>query len=157
MGVTAIFCGYMANQFWPNTFSPSYNSPLFMILVCVVFALLVGWIASRGVVGSTGVNTAINIIQITALLIFTCMAISYRLQHKQGDVAWHLSNGAAITYQVDQVNQVDANNKPIQAKWADGTPQVDDKRQPVYKTQDRQVTDDDNKDKTFRFARPQYG
>ena len=149
VGVTAIFCGYMANQFWPNTFSPAYNSPLFMILVCVVFALGVGWIASRGVVGSTGVNTAVNIIQITALIIFTCMAISYRLQHKQGDVAWHLSNGAAITYQVDSVNQLDANNKPIQATWADNTPQVDDKGKPVYKTQDRQVTDDDLKDKTF--------
>ena len=149
VGVTAIFCGYMANQFWPNTFSPSYNSPLYMILVCIVFSLGVGWIASRGVVGSTGVNTAVNIIQITALIIFTCMAISYRLQHKQGDVAWHLSGGAAITYQVDSVNQVDSNNKPIQNTWADGSPMVDDKNQPIYKTQDRQVTDDDNKDKTF--------
>jgi len=147
VGVTAIFCGYMANQFFPNTFSPAYNSPLFMILVCIVFALGVGWIASRGVVGSTGVNTAVNIIQITALIIFTVMAIAYRVQHKQGDVAWHLSNGAAITYQVDSVNQVDANNKPIQDSWADGTPKVDDKKQPIYKTQDRQVTADDLKDK----------
>src|SRR5208283_6558 len=109
----------------------------------IVFSLLVGWIASRGVVGSTGVNTAINIIQITALIIFTCMAISYRMQHKQGDVGWHLSNGTPITYQVDQVNQVDANNKPIQNTWADGSNMVDDKNQPIYKTQDRQVTADD--------------
>ena len=149
VGVMAIFCGYMSNQFWPTTFSSSYNSPLEMIIVCVIFSLVVGWIASRGVVGSTGVNTACNIIQIAALLIFTCMAISYRLQHKQGDVAWHLSNGAAVTYQVDQVNQVDSNNKPIQATWADGTNQVDDKGKPVYKTQDRQVVADDLKDKTF--------
>jgi amino acid transporter len=149
VGVTAIFCGYMANQFWPDTFSPAVNSPLFMIIVCIVFALLVGWIASRGVVGSTGVNMVVNIIQITALIIFTCMAISYRVQHKQGDVAWHLSNGAAITYQVAQTNQLDSNNKPIQAKWADGTPQVDDKKNPVYMTQDRQVTADDLKDATF--------
>jgi amino acid transporter len=149
VGVTAIFCGYMANQFWPNTFSPSYNSPLFMILICVVFSLGVGWIASRGVVGSTGVNTAVNIIQITALIIFTCMAISYRLQHKQGDVAWHLSNGTAITYQVAQTNQLDSNNKPIQAKWADGTPQVDSSGKPVYATQDQQVADADLKSTTF--------
>jgi amino acid transporter len=149
VGVMAIFCGYMSNQFWPTVFASSVNSPLEMIIVCVVFSLVVGWIASRGVVGSTGVNTACNIIQIAALLIFTCMAISYRLQHKQGDVAWHLSNGAAVTYQVDQVNQVDSNNKPIQATWADGTNQVDDKGKPVYKTQDRQVVADDLKDKTF--------
>ncbi len=149
VGVTAIFCGYMANQFWPNTFSPAYNSPLLMIIVCVVFALGVGWIASRGVVGSTGVNTAVNIIQITALIIFTCMAISYRLQHKQGDVCWHLSNGAAITYQVAQTNQLDSNNKPIQAKWADGTPEVDSSGKPVYLTQDAQVADSDLKSTTF--------
>jgi len=149
VGVTAIFVGYMSNQFWPKIFSSSYNSPLEMIIVCVVFSIMVGWIASRGVVGSTGVNTAVNVIQITALIIFTCMAIAYRVQHKQGDVGWHLSNGAAITYQVAQTNQLDSNNKPIQAKWADGTPQVDDKKQPVYMTQDRQVADADNKDKTF--------
>jgi APA family basic amino acid/polyamine antiporter len=149
VGVTAIFCGYMANQFWPTVFSPAYNSPLFMIIVCVVFSLLVGWIASRGVSGSTGVNTAVNIIQITALIIFTCMAISYRLKHNQGDVAWHLSNGAAVTYQVQQTNQLDSNNKPIQAKWADGTPQVDSSGKPVYATQDQQVADSDNKDATF--------
>jgi amino acid transporter len=149
VGVMAIFCGYMSNQFWPTTFSSAYNSPLEMIIVCVIFSLVVGWIASRGVVGSTGVNTAANIIQIFALLIFTCLAIAYRLKHAQGDVAWHLSNGAAVTYQVDQVNQTDSNNKPIQATWADGSNQVDDKGKPVWKTQDRQVVADDLKDKAF--------
>ena len=39
VGVTAILSGYLLNQFWPNTFSGTYNSPLFMILFCVVFAL----------------------------------------------------------------------------------------------------------------------
>jgi len=154
VGVTAIFCGYMANQFWPNTFSPAYNSPLLMIIVCIVFALGVGWIASRGVTGSTAVSVAINVIQITALIIFTCIAISYRLKHAQGDQGWHLSNGTPITYAVDSTNQLDANNKPIQDAWADDSPthpdpKVDDKGQPIYKTQDRQVTDDDLKDKTF--------
>src|SRR6202044_3714451 len=58
VGVTALLSGYMANQFFPNTFSPSYNSPLLMVVFCVVFALGVGWIASRGVNGSTGVSVA---------------------------------------------------------------------------------------------------
>src|SRR5271155_3459050 len=30
VGVTAIIAGYLLNQFWPDTFSPAYNSPLFM-------------------------------------------------------------------------------------------------------------------------------
>jgi amino acid transporter len=151
VGVTAIFVGYMANQFFPNTFSSAINPPVLMILVCIVFSLGVGWIASKGVNGSTAVSIAINVIQITALLIFTVIALAYRIQHKQGDVAWHLSNGTPITYQVAQVNQTDANNKPIQATWSDAakTPQVDDKGKPIYLTQDRQVTADDLKDATF--------
>jgi amino acid transporter len=149
VGVTAIFCGYMANQFFPNTFSPAVNSPLLMCIVCVVFALAVGWIASKGVNGSTGVSIAINVIQISALLVFTVIALAYRIGHKQGDVAWHLSNGTPVTYQVAQTNVLDSNNKPVQAKWADGTPQVDDKGKPVYSTQDQQVAASDLKDPTF--------
>ena len=145
VGVTAIFCGYMANQFFPGTFSSAVNSPLLMGIVCVVFALMVGWIASRGVNGSTAVSVAINVIQISALIVFSIIAISYRVQHPQGSVGWHLSNGTPVNYNVDQVNQTDANNKPIQDSWADSTPKVDDKGQPIYKTQDRQVTSDDLK------------
>ena len=48
----------------------------------------VAYIAFRGVNGTTAVNMAINIIQITALLIFSFMAISYRLNHKEGDPGW---------------------------------------------------------------------
>src|SRR5580693_9356023 len=79
VGVTAILGGYLLNQFWPNTFSATYNSPLFMWLFCIVFAFGVAYIAYRGVVGSTGVGMAINVIQITALLVFSVIAISYRL------------------------------------------------------------------------------
>jgi amino acid transporter len=81
VGVTAILAGYLLNQFLPDIFSGSYNSPLFMILFCVVFAFGVAYIAYRGVTGSTAVNVAINVIQITALIIFACIAITYRLQH----------------------------------------------------------------------------
>src|SRR5664280_3777254 len=36
VGVTALISGYLLNQFLPDTFSGSYNSPLFMILFCIV-------------------------------------------------------------------------------------------------------------------------
>src|ERR1700694_701726 len=80
VGVTALLSGYLLNQFWPDTFSGSYNSPLFMFLFCIVFALGVAYIAYRGVNGSTGVNVAINVIQITALVVFSIIAIAYRTQ-----------------------------------------------------------------------------
>src|SRR5499427_4660241 len=92
VGVTAILAGYLASQFWPSTFSGVYNSPLLMFLFCILFALGVAYIAYRGVNGSTGVNVAINIIQITALVVFSIIAIAYRLQHPQGAVGIHLSN-----------------------------------------------------------------
>ena len=70
VGVTAILVGFLAGQFWPGTFNLSLNSPLLMMAFCVLFAFGVAYIAYRGVTGSTGVNVAINVIQISALLIF---------------------------------------------------------------------------------------
>src|SRR5690349_6406790 len=102
VGVTAILGGYLASQLWPNTFSGTYNSPLFMILFCVAFALGVAYIAFRGVTGTTGVNFAINVIQIGALLVFSVMAIAYRVGHPEGTRAYHLVNGAPVDFVVAQ-------------------------------------------------------
>ncbi len=143
VGVTAILAGYLAGQLFPNTFSGTYNSPLFMVLFCVVFAFGVAYIAFRGVNGSTAVNVAINVIQITALLIFSLIAFAYRIQHHQDAPGIHLSNGVAVAYQVDQVNVTDDKGKPVQDSWADSSPKTDDKGQPVFKTQDRTVTKED--------------
>jgi len=155
VGVTAILGGYLASQFWPNTFSGTYSSPLFMWLFCIGFSLLVGYIAYRGVNGSTAVNMGINVIQISALVVFSVMAISYRTSHPQGSQGWHLSGGVPVNYNVDQVNVTDDKGAPVQDSWADGTPKVaqdangkdmvdkDGKPVPAYKTQDRAVTADD--------------
>jgi len=56
VGVTAILSGYLLNQFFPNTFSGTFNSPLFMILFCIAFALGVAYIAFRGVTGTTAAD-----------------------------------------------------------------------------------------------------
>jgi amino acid transporter len=143
VGVTAILAGWLAGQLWPDTFSTTYNSPLFMWLFCIAFSFGVGYIAYRGVNGTTAVNMAINVIQITALVVFAVMAISYRAKHPDGSVGLHLSNGTPVEYNVAQVNVTDDKGKPVQDTWADGSPKVDDKKQPIYKTQDRQVAADD--------------
>src|SRR3984957_19701442 len=143
VGVTAILGGWLMGQLFPDTFSTTYNSPLFMWLFCVVFSFGVGYIAYRGVNGTTAVNMAINVIQISALLVFAVMAISYRSSHPDGSVGWHLSNGTPVNYNVAQVNQLDASNNPVQATWANGDLKVDDKKQPVWNTVDRQVSADD--------------
>ena len=153
VGVTAILSGYLLNQFFPDTFSGSYNSPLFMFVFCVVFSLGVSYIAYRGVSGTTGVNTAINVIQISALLVFTVIAIGYRLQHKQDSVGYHLSNGTAISYQVDTTPTLDDKGKPVPDAWADGSPKLDDKGKPVFKTSDRAVTKEDLANKEIGTGR----
>ncbi len=140
VGVTAILGGYLLNQFWPDTFSGTYNSPIFMFIFCIVFALGVAYIAYRGVTGTTAVNVVINVIQISALLVFSVIAIGYRVQHPQGSTGYHLSSGIAVNYQVAQVVQKDDKGNPVPVLDANGKPTVDKDNKPVYTMVD--ATDD---------------
>ena len=59
----------------------------------------VGYIAYRGATASTGVNLAVNIVQISALLIFSIIAIGYRVNHADGSNGWTLDpDGNATKY-----------------------------------------------------------
>ena len=136
VGVTGLLAGFLMNQFFPDTFSGTYNSPIFMWLFCIVFAFGVAYIAFRGVTGTTAVNVAINIIQISALLVFAVIAIGYRTQHPQGTVGYHLSNGIAVNYQVAQDVVKDDKGNPTPALDADGKPTMDKDGKPVYQMAD---------------------
>jgi basic amino acid/polyamine antiporter, APA family len=126
VGVTALLVGYVIGQLWPATFSAAVPSPLFMIGFCVVFAFGVAYIAYNGVSGTTAVNAAINVIQISALIVFSVMAIAYRVQHPEG------SRGLTLDPDGKPINvvlQVDAKGAPVKdaagnyvvAKNVDGT------------------------------------
>lgn len=99
-GVMGILCGYLVGTLWPSAMSASNPGPMFMMLCAVLTSAVVGYIAFRGVNGSTSINIAINVIQISALLIFSVMALSYRMNHPPGSVAYNFdsSTGAAYTY-----------------------------------------------------------
>src|SRR5450432_1457796 len=120
VGVTALVSGYLMNQFFPDTFSGSFNSPLFMYLFCVAFAMGVAYIAFRGVTGTTMVNVVINVVQITALLVFAVMAIMYRSSHPEGAHGYQLINGAAVDFVVAQ--------EPV---LENGAPKLDGAGQPL--------------------------
>ena len=126
VGTTAVLAGYMLGNLWPDTFNVSTNSPTFMIGFCVVFAFGVAYIAYRGVVGATGVNIAINVIQISALLIFSVIAFGYRVTHGEGAEGFQLDpDGMPTAYAIKfKVDQFDANNNPVQ-KDKDGNPAKD--------------------------------
>src|SRR5580700_2455201 len=101
VAVTGIFCGYVVGTLWPNAMNASNPGTLFMMVVAVVFAIGVSYIAHRGVTGSTAVSVAINVIQISALIVFAVMAIGYRINHPPGSVAFQFDpvSGEAYTYE----------------------------------------------------------
>ncbi len=120
VGVTALISGYLLNQFFPDTFSGGFNSPLFMFLFCIAFSFGVAYIAFRGVTGTTKVNMVINIVQIGALMVFSVMAISYRLGHPEGSKGFQLVNGTPVDFVVAQEPVIE-----------DGKPKLDPSNQPV--------------------------
>ena len=101
VGVMGILCGYLAGTLWPNSMSASNPGIVFMMVIAVVFSFGVAYIASRGVNGSTSVNIAINVIQITALVVFSVLALGYRANHPPGSIAYQFdsTSGEAYTYE----------------------------------------------------------
>src|ERR1700761_3420218 len=109
VAVMGVLCGYLVGTIWPNFMSASNPGPAFMAVVAIVFSFGVAYIAHRGVNGSTSVNIAINVIQISALLIFSVMALGYRMNHPPGSVAYQFdsSSGEAYTYEFATKKTVD--------------------------------------------------
>ena len=54
-------------------------SVLGLSVIAILFAILTGYIAMRGVSGSTMTSIVINIVQLTTLVVFSVIAIYYRL------------------------------------------------------------------------------
>ena len=98
VATTGIFCGYVVGFLYPNIMSGSNPGPVFMALVAVLFSFFVAWIASKGAGASTAVNLAINIIQISALLVFSVLAIGYRTSHPAGSPAFQYDGQTLATY-----------------------------------------------------------
>ena len=92
-----VLVGYIVGTLMPSSMNAAIPGPVFMALIAIIFSYVVAYIAFRGVNGSTGVNIAINGIQIAALLFFSALAISYRLSHPEGSAGLTLdANGNAI-------------------------------------------------------------
>jgi basic amino acid/polyamine antiporter, APA family len=108
VAVTGIFCGYVVGTLWPNLMSASNPGPAFMMLVGILFSFGVAYIAHRGVTGSTAVNVAINVIQISALIVFAVLAIGYRMSHAPGSVAFQFDSttGEAYSYEFQTTTTV---------------------------------------------------
>jgi len=108
VGVIGVLVGYLTGTIWPSFMSASNPGPMFMMAVAVAFAFGISYIAHRGVNGSTSVNVAINVIQISALVVFSVLALGYRMNHPPGSVAYQFdsASGDAYTYQFATTKQV---------------------------------------------------
>src|SRR5271169_2512962 len=72
-GVMGVLCGYLVGTLWPSFMSAS--NP-----------------------GSTSVNIAINVIQISALLVFAVLALGYRMNHPAGSPAQQFDSMSGDSY-----------------------------------------------------------
>ena len=98
VAVTGVFVGYVVGFLYPNVMSGSNPGPVFMGLVAIVFSFFVAWIASKGAGASTAVNLAINVVQISALVVFSVLALGYRSSHPNGAPAFQYDGQTLATY-----------------------------------------------------------
>jgi len=136
VGVMGILVGYLAGTIWPSFMSASNPGPMFMMAVAIAFSFGVAYIAHRGVNGSTSVNVAINVIQISALVVFSVLALGYRMNHPPGSVAYQFdsASGDAYTYEFATEKQT-VDGKPADVVLRDSAgvpkPKLDAAGKPV--------------------------
>jgi amino acid transporter len=108
VGVMGVLIGYLAGTIWPAFMSAANPGPMFMMAVATLFSFAVAYIAHRGVSGSTSVNIAINVVQISALVLFSVMALGYRTNHPPGSIAYQFdsASGDAYPYQFATAKQM---------------------------------------------------
>src|SRR5260370_21227268 len=119
-------------------FNAGVRSPVVMTLSSVAFPLFIGWIAHRGVNASTGVNLAVNVIQISALVVFTVIAIAYRVNHVDG------SKGITLNPDGVPVSKVIATETPKHDKGVETTPPKKSKGVSYVFEKNKDATDIDN-------------
>jgi APA family basic amino acid/polyamine antiporter len=126
VAVTGLFVGYIVGTLWPSFQNAADPGLAFTSVIAIIFSLGVAYIAHRGVTGATSVNIAINVIQISALLVFSVMLLGYRLNHKPGSTGlqWDATSGASYSYEFATTSQtVNGTATDVITRDANGIPQ----------------------------------
>jgi amino acid transporter len=88
----AILVTYVLGQF-------NIDVPILVqILIAIAFSAVVGFIAVRGISGSTNVAIAINVIQLVSLIGFSVLAIMFRVQNPLHATQWAHPSAFSITF-----------------------------------------------------------
>lgn len=128
VATTGIFVGYVLGFLFPSFLSGSNPGPVFMALVAIAFSFFVAWIAQKGAGASTAVNLAINVVQISALVVFSVLALGYRASHPAGTPSFQYDGQTLSTYTYqfatakDGSIMRDASGTPLPLIGKDGKP-----------------------------------
>ena len=87
----ATMTGYLYNQFTGGTLSTPE-----LVVIGTVMAFAIAYVAYRGVTGSTLVSIWINVIQWVSLVVFSLLAIYYRISNPQHAAAWSFSGALDV-------------------------------------------------------------
>ena len=102
-GIMVAFIATLADYIYLGVFHHSLTG-IPTAAIGVVFAFLIGYIAYRGIVGSTLTAIVINVIQIVSLLAISFMFIIFRLGH--GNAGYELANAGRVVIPHDFVNML---------------------------------------------------
>jgi basic amino acid/polyamine antiporter, APA family len=91
-GIMVAFTATLAGYLWNTITGHALSFPV-LAVIAVAFAFLSGYIAFRGISGSTNTALAITVIQLTAIAAFTVFAIYFRISHPG---TYEMANAAAI-------------------------------------------------------------
>lgn len=86
VAMMAMLIGYIYKQFSGVDLSPEA-----LTLIGIGFAAVTGYVAFRGVTGSTRTSIWINVIQLVSLVLFSGLAIWYRVTNPDHSAAWSFS------------------------------------------------------------------
>ena len=92
VAMMAILINYIFGQFNINL------SISIQIGIAILFSIFVGFIAVRGISGSTNVAIAINIIQLVSLIGFSILAIMFRIQNPLHATQWAHPAASSIIF-----------------------------------------------------------
>jgi APA family basic amino acid/polyamine antiporter len=89
----ATLVGYLYNQLTGGTMSITS-----LVIFSALFSAFTGYIAFRGVTGSTFTALMINVIQLATLVLFSGLAIYYRLGNPEHATQWGFSGGLDVIW-----------------------------------------------------------
>jgi basic amino acid/polyamine antiporter, APA family len=76
-----------------NAFTGADMPILVQCVIAIAFAFFTGYVAFRGVTGSTTAAVVVNVVQIVSLVTFSVLAIVYRIMNPEHATQWAFSGG----------------------------------------------------------------